>query len=104
MPTMTAAQFRAKIRKSMPASEAEQFVHAYDALLTDLAAADAATAAAQADADAAQAAATAADARVTQLKTDFNTLVTKLNADAVEQNAKAAFPLTIDTNYAASTA
>lgn len=26
-------------------------------------------------------------------------LATKLNADAVEQNAKAAFPLTLDTDY-----
>lgn len=90
MPTMTAETFRAKIRKSMPGPEAEQFVHAYEALLADVAVAEAA--------------AVAADARVTQLKTDFNALVTKLNADATEQNGKAAFPLTMDTDYAASTA
>ena len=35
--------------------------------------------------------------------TAFNTLVTKLNADSVEQNAKAAFPLTMDTNYQPAT-
>lgn len=34
------------------------------------------------------------------LKLAFNTLVTKLNADATAQNALAAFPLTLDTNYA----
>ena len=40
---------------------------------------------------------------VSGVGTAFNTLVTKLNADSVEQNAKGAFPLTMDTNYQQAT-
>lgn len=48
----------------------------------------------------------ALEASVTELNTSVSNLnswatalATKLNADAVEQNAKAAFPLTLDTDY-----
>lgn len=34
------------------------------------------------------------------VKSAFNTLVTKMNVDNTAQNALAAFPLTLDTNYA----
>ena len=40
---------------------------------------------------------------VSGVGTAFNALVTKLNADATEQNGKAAFPLTMDTNYQQAT-
>ena len=41
----------------------------------------------------------ASTTRVAKLAAWATAFATKLNADAVENNAKAAFPLTIDTNY-----
>lgn len=89
---LSAGEIRQRIRSFIPGPQGEELVQTFNAMNADMVKL-------KAWADATSSTLDTVVARVNAIATDLNAFGTKLNADAVENNAKTAFPLTLDTNY-----